>query len=1235
TELTISKSDAEGGAEVTLAPTLSFTSFAVLKAQIEALLLSLPGFEEEQKTWRLSSLQFCDDDCKLVALSASTFDPQEFQEPRLPRGQKVYLRARRSTPLPPHAATHGKKTMQAASGVERAPQRRALGRRDANALPVATTPAQTVATAAARDGRGGGTRKKTTRAGKAAVPAATSRAGSTAANKAPRPRPPAPALHKDRRGATTAAATPQQGRKLSPSSAPVNNAGSAGNCKTSRRERAPAYVFKASSTGDGNGGGRGEARPSSSKPPVLRSGGRQRSSAGGSGAVSAKKPGWNSGNEPMWEEAERKRAIMRKEARARILRKRATAAFKQALGGRAGGSGRGGSARVFRRGRRDCLVTDARRKRLGAYLFCDTIGALPSPLGKRKLDTYRELGRAAAAQMKYLAIADCDPEPKRGRGEGACGGDRAFVVFRRGDTTVSALSIPAPAAARVTGSRQAGACAAQKTVADKRIVVVASNASCSAAPVRKGGAAKAPPNLPAALRPPTARLGDIGFFRGGQGAAALTAAAAGKVRPRGCNTARERGGGVVAAKKEAAGLAGTGVLGCVRGSSLSRGGGRSCSDNTLGSSFKAGRYRQVALLKAAAGLSDEELTWRMETAKPEANAYRIASAALERAETTYERLLWRQGQLQIARARLTGRGVGGDAATATFATAVSRFLQAPPRREGGDCTALSRLGSASEGVRAAAGALAKLVAAVLSTSSTGSEVDHEAVRAEVAAEAQALGGRADEVGRDLAAVGRRVEAAGGVFYPSDLCVRLRECRPLHWLVSAPEDVAGANFLAGDGAAAFTQLEGMDLTEMRAVWSVLPREFSRDADGKKAEWRARFRVQLEGLARQRDGAVVTAGWDPVRGRRATARMPPLPAHRVRHPAYFYPAAEATASRVARLREQRRRLAARKDRLSALETELAEAKREAAKEAQSALARERKSLVAGVAEAEKMLSSTFPSLEQLESEAESIARIVGRATIAKANNGDCNSTDDSNAIASNKSIPVPGAFSEEPELRRRAAAAAKKLTPEEERRLRASEVQRAVSSRGDAVGVVPGDGGGSSGAVPEAGTSGVDAAAADDASAPAPRRPVKVAPGVLALLTKQHSARAAAAPSSGVSAPSRAADGSAVCVPTAPAPAKPMSKSLAALLARRAGNPPAGSAVVPSTNGEISGGDGGGGGASKKAGPSSLGFLGELKARAAAKNGGASAVVDRKGMAAPFAKGGGSFLEELKARTARMS
>lgn len=334
-----------------------------------------------------------------------------------------------------------------------------------------------------------------------------------------------------------------------------------------------------------------------------------------------------------------------------------------------------------------------------------------------------------------------------------------------------------------------------------------------------------------------------------------------------------------------------------------------------------------------------------------------------------------QGQLEIARARLTGRGAGGDAATAAFAAAVSRVATAAGStlRQESSNSVLSRLASSSEAVlatiqepsttaaatttaaalpadvaaeavRAAAAALAKLVSAVKATASTGSEVDYAAVKEEVAAEARALKVRAEGFGRDLAALARRVEAAvgqmeawqqrkaeapefaaeeaareeawneanreaneaalremrallpeavwdmnagdiqaaaaaaaaaaagsggggrgsdgygsGGVFYPSDLCVRLRECRPLHWLVSAPEDIAGANFLAGNGAAAFTQLEGMDVVEMRAVWSVLPQEFCRDGDGKKAEWRARFRQQLEGLARQQDGAVVTAGY----------------------------------------------------------------------------------------------------------------------------------------------------------------------------------------------------------------------------------------------------------------------------------------------------------------------------------------------------------------------------------------
>ena len=133
------------------------------------------------------------------------------------------------------------------------------------------------------------------------------------------------------------------------------------------------------------------------------------------------------------------------------------------------------------------------------------------------------------------------------------------------------------------------------------------------------------------------------------------------------------------------------------------------------------------------------------------------------------------------------------------------------------------------------------------------------------------------------------------------------------------------------------------------------------------------------------------WDPVRGRRATTRMPPLPANRRRHPAYSYPTVESMELRVAKLREQQRRLATRKERLSALEAELAEAKsevdsacadarsselrerygadtlrsaREAAKEAHSALVREKKSLSASVVEAEKMVRSVVHTRDTLE-------------------------------------------------------------------------------------------------------------------------------------------------------------------------------------------------------------------------------------------------------------------------------
>lgn len=384
----------------------------------------------------------------------------------------------------------------------------------------------------------------------------------------------------------------------------------------------------------------------------------------------------------------------------------------------------------------------------------------------------------------------------------------------------------------------------------------------------------------------------------------------------------------------------------------------------------------------------------------------------------------------------------------------------------------------------------------------------------------------------------------------------------------------------------------------------------------------------------------------------------------------------------------------------------------------------------------LSSTYPSLNQLEKEAETIARILDRAaTAAAADNNNKTPRKDGEvaatipdstsasaptdrpgvtATAAVGAVRVPGAFSEEPELRRRAVAAARKLTPEEERRLRAGEVQRAVSSRDVAGGVGGGQattaGVAAAGAEPSpangsdgvAGTGAVaapslapDAAAVErsgsatccpklggqptacepaarkigsslglgggcSSSAPPPRRrPVKVAPAVLALLTKQHTARAIAVAGAGESTEVRAkGEGSAAPAPFAvgasatgsecpsaetssagvaasaavpvAASAKPMSKTLAALLARRADRPP------PSGPARCGGGgDGDENEARKKATPPPLGFLGELKARAAAaaEGTGTRTGPERGGKAA--LPTGGSFLDELKAKTARIS
>ncbi|CAM9500798.1 unnamed protein product, partial [Choristocarpus tenellus] len=374
---------------------------------------------------------------------------------------------------------------------------------------------------------------------------------------------------------------------------------------------------------------------------------------------------------------------------------------------------------------------------------------------------------------------------------------------------------------------------------------------------------------------------------------------------------------------------------------------------------------QVALLKVASGLTDEELTWRMETAKPGANAYLVASMVLERVETDYECLLWQQSQLELAKAILTGKGHLCNEASSSFASALAAASVGTPDRN-----TLAQLKSAAEAVVRSeddsSSSTATLAASVDGNVELVSE--KEGVAATVQGEVKSLASRANEIERKLEVLAPQIEAVigqleawrrrqlespeyaaevmaremawaeankeanacmvgggvGGILYPSDLCCRIKELPILHWLVSAPEDVECANFLVGEGSNSFTQLEAMDVVEMRAVWCVLPREFKRDGDGKKAEWRARFMMHLESLVRQEEGGVVSSGWDPVLGRRGTTHVPPLAPNQARHPAYFYPSGEMTQARINKLREHEQRLDSKKERLWELGEKMAETK-----------------------------------------------------------------------------------------------------------------------------------------------------------------------------------------------------------------------------------------------------------------------------------------------------------------------
>ena len=288
TKLTFIGHSADSGEEITLAPRLHFTSFEALEAQTETLLRSLPGAKDSS----LLSLQYRDAEGDLIDLLTSTFDPEDF------RGvSKVVLRAKAHHPAkqqqqqqqspPPLLVAPARKKKTALVETKKAAPRRVLGRRDPNTL-YAAPPLSTVGGGGGLRGQNGTEKKQITprcRPAAAAAPAAPAAAAAAAVRSS---------------NVTTSTTMPTAVKESNATMARYHQQLAA----SRNGGRAPEFVFgtgepRVSSSRDGDGGtattGRGRAK-AAAEP------GRRRQRATKGAVSSSRKPSWNNGNEPAWEE---------------------------------------------------------------------------------------------------------------------------------------------------------------------------------------------------------------------------------------------------------------------------------------------------------------------------------------------------------------------------------------------------------------------------------------------------------------------------------------------------------------------------------------------------------------------------------------------------------------------------------------------------------------------------------------------------------------------------------------------------------------------------------------------------------------------------------------------------------------------------------------------------------------------------------------------------------------------
>lgn len=169
-------------------------------------------------------------------------------------------------------------------------------------------------------------------------------------------------------------------------------------------------------------------------------------------------------------------------------------------------------------------------------------------------------------------------------------------------------------------------------------------------------------------------------------------------------------------------------------------------------------------------------------------------------------------------------------------------------------------------------------------------------------------------------------AANGGLISMELAQELKTNKFLQWLETHPDDIVFESFLTGERKTFFENLESMDITELRALATVLPAKFELDNDGKKMEWRTRFFNRVKQLVAQQRREKVKGAWDPTKNARAMVDLPPLKPELVRRPVYYFRTKEQSDLKLKQFDDKLALLAKKKKWLEAAEKEAKEAKEE---------------------------------------------------------------------------------------------------------------------------------------------------------------------------------------------------------------------------------------------------------------------------------------------------------------------